>query len=299
MENSRKKQLRNELEKELLNVPDGQRIKIDNEVLEDLIFFVGKSKDGSPIKFPVWTGPFLSKIDLSELSFENVLFYNKDVEEIMNEEELSRFWGESNSVSLDFNRLIDFSNTNIVVDFSKVFLPRIENASFKGVDLSNSNIDSINYIRECDFSKTGIKPDFTVEDLYVGFTDFSQNDFSYVNINSKELEKKFKEVDLSNTGLNIEYPNNSLPNDISELVSRVQELTSKMIERGLDDKEAIEAQELDEKLAPYSEQFYYQNFMTREINSFRLDGCYINGELVSKKMDVENLDLDEETIRKR
>ena len=71
---SAKKELRANIEEQLKQVPDGQRVHLDKELLEDLIFFKGKNKDGRVIKVPVWTGHFLRKIDLSEISFENVFF---------------------------------------------------------------------------------------------------------------------------------------------------------------------------------------------------------------------------------
>ena len=67
-------ELRKEIESKLKKVNLKERIKIDTEILENLIFKIvpipGENKEGKVI---AWEGKFLSKIDLSELSFDNVI----------------------------------------------------------------------------------------------------------------------------------------------------------------------------------------------------------------------------------
>ena len=52
-------------------------------------------KEGTLIKVPIWTGPFLRKIDLSEVSFDNVVFNSLHADfciaEVMDAEDTSRF----------------------------------------------------------------------------------------------------------------------------------------------------------------------------------------------------------------
>ena len=64
---------------QLKEVPEGERIKLDIKLLDNLIFFKYYDKEiDTQIKIPIWTGEFLRKLDLSELSFENA---NLDVSE--------------------------------------------------------------------------------------------------------------------------------------------------------------------------------------------------------------------------
>lgn len=69
-----KDELRNLIEARLKEVPEGNRICIDKELLEDLLFdstfYDNELK--LQVKTPVWSGKFLQKIDLSMVSFENV-----------------------------------------------------------------------------------------------------------------------------------------------------------------------------------------------------------------------------------
>lgn len=54
-------------------VPAGKRVIIDKELLEELIFEPDPDNP-QEAKIPIWTGTFLSKIDLSGISFDNVNF---------------------------------------------------------------------------------------------------------------------------------------------------------------------------------------------------------------------------------
>mgnify|MGYP003308743673 CR=1 FL=1 len=147
-------ELRKKVEEQLVNVPEGQRVHIDKELLDDLIFFKGKNKDGKVIKVPVWTGEFLRKIDLSEISFENVLFqisfdeFEDSMEEVMDAEDVSRFIKTGDDRFPRYH--VPFANNNGTIDFSYTNAPistifkrkdnhvlRISNCNFEGVDLSN------------------------------------------------------------------------------------------------------------------------------------------------------------------
>jgi hypothetical protein len=67
-----KNELRKEIEEAVKRVPDGQRIHLDKELLDDLIFFKIKDKKGVTVKFPIWTGEFLRKIDLRYFSLNSI-----------------------------------------------------------------------------------------------------------------------------------------------------------------------------------------------------------------------------------
>ncbi len=93
-------------------IPDAS-IKIDTSLLEELIFqtehiwYGGKQVT---IKFPIWTGPFLRKFDLTSVSFDDVLWNKKAFQTICNV-----------SLEIDENQDCDLSYTNAKIDFRKAF----------------------------------------------------------------------------------------------------------------------------------------------------------------------------------
>lgn len=194
-------ELRKHILKLLENVPEGEMVKLDTKLLDDLIFFKGKNQQGEFIKVPVWTGPFLRKLDLSKLSFKNVFFgigdeiFNftgKNMKAMMDAESDKRFKKikyfnvvdyvppmPGNSVSEHMENMIDFSYTNIKIDFNEIYGNAIEHTNFSGVDLSNSNATAIAWAYKCDFSQTNIKFDFSINGIDLGLNccDLSFNNF--------------------------------------------------------------------------------------------------------------------------
>ena len=71
--NDQKTDLRYKIKRLLESDEVKERIKIDKELLEQLIFDEGNYK-GAHCKVVAWSGSFLSKIDLSEIDFDNVLW---------------------------------------------------------------------------------------------------------------------------------------------------------------------------------------------------------------------------------
>lgn len=156
--------------KTLKNLPEGQRLELPLDLLDDLIFLKIKDKEGVIVKFPVWTGDFLRKIDLSKLSFENVFFTHSIFSDtsLFNSSDLSKFVFYDGDLRVpiynrlfyvDVDYLIDFSYTNVNIDFSKIYGKTIKRTNFEGVNLSNSNFDSLTdcSLESCNFSKTKIK----------------------------------------------------------------------------------------------------------------------------------------------
>ena len=79
-----KQELRKQFEKELKNVPSGSRIQLNEElreIIQQILF-----DDWHGLKIPVWSGNFLSKLDLSEISFEDVAWgiFTEQTEDIFN-----------------------------------------------------------------------------------------------------------------------------------------------------------------------------------------------------------------------
>lgn len=189
--------------KMLEDVPEGKRIKLNNDLLDDLIFFKGKNKKCEVIKVPIWTGTFLRKLDLSELSFKNVFFgigkeiyeyTNKSIAQIMDDEPVERFRKYYSDAGRVFDYvppvivsqlkrhmlyIIDFSYTNIKVNFNEIYGDAIECTNFEGVDLSKSNASSLKWAYRCNFSQTNLKLDFSINNNELGLNDcdFSLNNF--------------------------------------------------------------------------------------------------------------------------
>lgn len=198
--------LRKTLEKKLENVPEGKRMKLPKELVEELLFETNISfiddevlrNKGVDIdkfkkaKFPVWTGDFLRKLDLSEVSFDNVTwdllgilllfeYSGYDVNEFY---ELYRkndnYESTDSSVARRRNCRVVFANTNAIIDFSKAYQISstlglcISNCDFSNVDLSKSGLEKMNVVRFSNFSGTHLKG----IEFDLGFNYFEKCDFT-------------------------------------------------------------------------------------------------------------------------
>lgn len=125
-------------------------------------------------KFPVWTGEFLRRIDLSEIDWSNVVWNPEVISEldIIWLYDMENFLyitkpleiplGLDNDSSIENS--VDLSFTNAKIDFSKSFCELALNGAnclyqcnFRGVDLSQSNTDSISTVLNCDLESTNFK----------------------------------------------------------------------------------------------------------------------------------------------
>lgn len=228
--NQAKDELRKAIEEQLQNVPTGKRVVLDKELLDELIFFKGIDQEGKMFKIPIWTGEFLKKIDLSELSFENVWFITGGRLETPYKN-IKLYEKDATELNLPLAHKIDFSGTNINIDFSELYSKDIEGTNFAGIDLSNSNFESVGIVVNSSFANTNIRIDFTLnsDNHFFDEVDFSDNDFSNISLNSdnifdychltydewyhalcnddfsKDSEFKFKRCNFSNTGIKINY----------------------------------------------------------------------------------------------
>lgn len=221
LNDSEKAELRKMLEKELKKVPEGKKIPLDKELLESLIFDTNietlsnawgeNSGKQVIVKYIVWSGPFLSKINLEEVSFDDVL-WNVDYE---NDKYFEDSFYHYNAITR-----IDLSGTNAKIDFSKSIFAKynvdsnnffiIKFSHFNGVDLSNNTIDCNCFISQCDFSNTNININLNSNyDIQIAKTNLSGNDFSKYTVDEKNFtyDKNIHliDCDLTNTGLNIEF----------------------------------------------------------------------------------------------
>lgn len=105
--NDQKTDLRYKIKRLLESDEVKERIKIDKELLEQLIFDEGNYK-GAYCKVVAWSGSFLSKIDLSEIDFDNVLWRGEYVVD-----------KKDNYVVKSDVLPIILDNTNAKIDFSK------------------------------------------------------------------------------------------------------------------------------------------------------------------------------------
>lgn len=157
--------LRDYLLNVLEDVPEGERVSLPNDLLDQLIFERAKGYDGLLYKVPVWTGSFLKKLDLSNISFEKVLWnrtsecldelFSSDVQRRL---ELSYNIHDYRSCLYD----IDFSGTNVRINsFSNLSTCGMRNCNLEGVDLSNNkfNVDCYNDFNafNVNFCNTGCK----------------------------------------------------------------------------------------------------------------------------------------------
>ena len=230
--------LRKKVEEQLKKVPEGQKIHIDKTLLEELLFDVAVPQKESQYqinaKIPIWSGEFLRKIDLSEVSFENVAWsvlnyvdgpnfamiwdWASDDYQLKIETEGKCHWKYE---VLEHGKKIDYSYTNANIDFNNSWEAKLFGKSefyqcdFSGLDFSNKSLDNVKSIMDCNFSNTGIK--LSSDELYHKFnsqeypepayvkiyrTSFSENDLSSIEVNV-DRDYLIRKIDLSGTGTHI------------------------------------------------------------------------------------------------
>lgn len=286
-----KKELRKKIEEKLQNVPEGQRIYLDKELLEQLIFdeytevlngYSGKfAGNRATIKYIVWSGPFLSKIDLSEVSFDDVV-WSVGVEYIdLLEDDRNRYY-DSNV------KQINLSNTNAKIDFSKSFDAKhrsdgsdvdIDSCDFSNVDLSNNNLGENYSLSNSNFSNTGLRLDLNHlandNGFYGGLVyncDFSGLDFSGYTINDKFFctEHYYCDDDIckfTNTGVHISLHPIGL--EIMNLYTEIEN-TCKQHRHF----------RYNNLIYVYENMIYCHKKLIEKMKLGYFDGCYINGKLI-------------------
>ena len=221
-----RKELREKLEQIIMSeVSDGEKIAL-NEVFSDIKEKLGvedlydyllfesfvDEKTGEIFKVPVWSGEFLRRVDLSNVSFENVAWTTASIMEnsAITDDIANDIFNE------DCQRIhmVDYSYTNAVINFSKSWevkalrseLPAIEQCNFAGLDLSTFDINDFAYIDNSDISDTRIrvsKIDLDRLDDMFANTNFSNLDMSHLTLYAPILT--YISCIFINTGLNIEF----------------------------------------------------------------------------------------------
>lgn len=109
--------------KNLGDVPN-YSVKISKSLLEEALFKKVKSKTGKVGKLLVWSGEFLKKVDLSEISFSNVI-WNPIAPYLCDEEYFGADFKEIQNYFKDLVKRREYwanlKDTNVKIDFLKSF----------------------------------------------------------------------------------------------------------------------------------------------------------------------------------
>lgn len=236
-------ELRKSVETLLNSSPKNKKIQLPKETLDMLLFdtYTCNKEKGIKVKLPVWSGEFLQKLDLSQVDFENVSWalmyshYSRDIEDYFNFDYLGDDKTEFDKDFCDTIRnleftpvredfLIDYSNTNAKIDFSKSFdfkyfkYLQIDGCIFNNVDLSNNNFNSLKSIsfEYSEFRNTRIK--LPVEDfMFARFCDFRDNDlsdFSFDGVRSVCVGDNVSGCCFQNTGVDIDFDKDELMSEL-------------------------------------------------------------------------------------
>lgn len=193
-----KNKLRGFIIAELEQVEEGKRIFLPVDLMESLIF------KKEPIKIPIWTGPFLRKIDLSNVDFVETCFHGKESSIISVDKDGNSSKSEG----------IDLSYTNAKIDFSVHPFERndivIDSCNFEGLNLSSASIKDGTKIYNSNFDNTSIHIK-RFEKLFIRNSSFKNCDFSELvlpieNIRNDNLYGTngiINNCDLSGTGLKL------------------------------------------------------------------------------------------------
>ena len=243
-----KNKLRQIVRKKLRDVEQNHSVKLEKEILEELLFdemAIGKTLK---VKLPVWSGAFLRKLDLSEVDFTGVSWhiltrsmekkyprFYRDYNLKKYEKELDKIKEEiNNSIKQDGTNsdyipyMIDYSNTNAVIDLTKSFDAlhgkRIYidscffNCDFSQLDLTDIDILGI---FNSSLENTGLKIPSDTK-LFASCSNLGQIDLSSRNIDGYQYLNgniaHLADCDLTNTGINIKIDKDTFKDVESETI---------------------------------------------------------------------------------
>lgn len=278
LNNSRKEELRKNILEQLKNVPEGERIHIDKKLLEDLLFeeIVLVGSKGLTAKLPVWSGKFLRKIDLSEVSFENVSWslchvsYPVEGSEKLNDEEQEEVYEKLKEINdKNKNYIINYSYTNANIDLTQSFECKFDkhitlnNCNFEGVNFDNQDLSvckSINLFKS-NISNTKINIPLAIK-LWASHSNLSNVNLAGRKINGVvaiicEDQYCFDSCNLSNTSVEIDF-------DIIEYANRIEECVDENF-----NKKLVEAKN--------------KNWV----------GCFVNGKKIERHLSKEEEELEQ------
>ena len=198
--NQKLEEVRLSIKSALSKVQGNQKIKYGKDELEMLLFDrirIG----GKIVKLPVWSGEFLSKLDLSEVDFSDV------------------FWDFlSTKLKEEYPEIkeVCYSNTNAKIDLGKMYKLdgpkkyKVKRCNFENTDLSTTKIEGPNrFISSMsNFKKTGLKLNSNTY-LFTYASNFENTDLSEVNINAEQMLKDYLQYgskvynDFHNSGIQL------------------------------------------------------------------------------------------------
>ena len=179
-----KDELRAKIVEQLQNVPEGQRVHLDKALLEELIFekyyileSSAENAKSNMAKVIVWSGDFLKKIDLSEVSFDSVIWNTEGAyptdKGFLDDESFDKVNLSGTNVRIDFSKSfdalypVDYYGNDVPVGTKHCV--KMSNVNLANVDLSSSNFDYVGYIENCclDYTKAPIKLEEPEEKMFV------------------------------------------------------------------------------------------------------------------------------------
>ncbi len=267
--------LREKVEEELESVKEGERVRIDKEALEELLFDeVITLYNGEEIivKLPVWSGAFLRKIDLSEVSFDNVLWnpfmglYLKGPGAI---KKINEF------IKCCIDNDVDYSYTNAKIDFKKSInnlsesVMVFEYCNFSGLDLTNSFPSAKKiFMENCVLQNAKLLQNVDNSEFLNRYSflncDLTGVDLSHFTVDVREIigvDGMINDCVLTNTGLNITMSDRQFGYDYEEMCK-----TS-----------SWNKERFNQQIA------YAKRYLADEIQTDRLAGCYLNGKLIHSR----------------
>ena len=203
LSNKSKDELREKIAEQLKEVPKGQRVQLDKDLLEDLLFEIitlNKEK-GITIKLPIWSGDFLKKIDLSEIDFTDVSWNSLILEDVIlpeleiygikiddfaisTIERVIQKYSRGNNLESFGNYDIKYDGTNAKIDFSKSF----EAIHGKDLSICSCNFDGL------DFSKQDLT---SITSIFIYSSNLGGTKLPVGNIPLEAWRSEFNGIDLS------------------------------------------------------------------------------------------------------
>ena len=242
--------------------PD-QRIKLPLDVLEDLLFDYSEDKKRKKFAF---SSDHICKLDLSEVSFENVSFNSP-----------FNFSLKDSNAKIDFKKTFEYLDEGII---------KIKNISFENVDLSNNDFESIETSFEnCSLNNTNLKTNSSNNISFVSCS-LKNNNFKkmvlFINesssTNSLIFENRsgisFINCDLSNTKINISLP--------SKLTDDSKEFLNYLISKGYLNECFVNGK----KILSIEEKNSSKNELVRQYNKYKSE--YINNTIYLIETQVSN-----------
>lgn len=243
MEKDPKDKLRSEIIEKLKNVPEGQRIKVEKTVLENLLFETVAIDDGQ-LKLPVWSGDFLKKIDLSEVDFTNVSWNLLDESRIfryfnITDPKTKAICDAINDIRTQYNfgmtSMVNYAGTNANIDLTQSYeaihenMIKINKCDFTGVDFSKQNLINMPRVEIYDSSlaNTGLSIPKDAKLKVIG-TDLRGIDLSFYRIDGNDYlsflpnnpDVNLKGCNLANTNVQIALDEEKLSDTIANLINQ-------------------------------------------------------------------------------